>query len=151
MTPAEIAGELGLTPLELQLGRGIRQRLEAKAAKMRAPVSAVAVLAIERGLVGLGRVGPIDITGCAYGRLRVLRRSETKFQAGAAWDCLCACGAIVPKLGTKLRTGREFACSGYLCPLGGKRAKEKPPKLPEEYREAAQRAWATRKAQAAAP
>lgn len=150
MTAHELAVELGLTPLELQLGRGLRQRIEAKAAKLRLPVSAIAVLAIERGLVGLGGVtNHVDITGCAYGRLRVLRRSETRFKAGATWDCLCACGAIVPKLGTKLRTGREFACSGYICPLGGKKAKERPPRLPEEFREAAKKAWAARKLQAA--
>lgn len=60
-----------------------------------------------------------EIAGMVFGRMRVLRRSQRRTNAGAMWDCLCACGAITPRLGVHLRSGKLWACANGLCRLGG--------------------------------
>lgn len=56
----------------------------------------------------------IDITGMAFGRLTVLRRSAGKSTRdkhhNAMWDCRCVCGTVGSYPGPNLRRGDTSSC-----------------------------------------
>ena len=55
-----------------------------------------------------------DITGKRYGRLTVLKRSETEHKVKIAyWICQCDCGNIVEVSGISLRHGDTKSCGCY--------------------------------------
>jgi hypothetical protein len=52
-----------------------------------------------------------DINGIKYGRLTVIRRSQSNSKTGnAMWICECDCGNIVTVIGSKLRSGYTKSC-----------------------------------------
>lgn len=56
----------------------------------------------------------IDLTGKQFGRLTVVRRSETAASNGnKKWECLCSCGKTVYRPGTLLRYGHTKSCGCY--------------------------------------
>jgi hypothetical protein len=62
----------------------------------------------------MGRAS-IDITGQRFGRLVALRKVGHEInKAGktfhVTWECVCDCGAVVTKSGSKLRQGRVLSC-----------------------------------------
>jgi len=53
---------------------------------------------------------PVDETGNTYGRLTVLRQSDTVKPGGRLWICQCICGKRKEVNGRKLRDGRIKSC-----------------------------------------
>lgn len=54
-------------------------------------------------------IATIDLTGMAFGRLTVLRRSGTR-HSQALWHCQCTCGGEAEIIGGMLRSGRTKSC-----------------------------------------
>lgn len=56
----------------------------------------------------------IDLTGQAFGRLSVLRRSGTRCTPNgtkkALWECICECGALIEVPSQSLRIGNTRSC-----------------------------------------
>jgi hypothetical protein len=52
----------------------------------------------------------IDITDKRFGRLRVIRRSNTKAGVEYLWVCLCTCGNTCLARGGGLRRGTKLSC-----------------------------------------
>lgn len=56
----------------------------------------------------------IDLTGCRFGRLTVIKRSEQKKGCrNAVWTCKCDCGNEVDVRSTLLRKGETKSCGCY--------------------------------------
>ncbi|MDO5391053.1 MAG: hypothetical protein Q4F24_08220 [Eubacteriales bacterium] len=54
--------------------------------------------------------GLIDITGRTYGRLKVLKKDESKKGKRIFWICECQCGTIVSVRGDFLKNGNTSSC-----------------------------------------
>jgi hypothetical protein len=52
----------------------------------------------------------IDLTGCRYGRLIVLRLSERSQRGRIFWECQCDCGNLRIVRSTDLRQARQRSC-----------------------------------------
>lgn len=52
----------------------------------------------------------VDITGRKYGRLTVIRRSDSKIQKCITWDCRCDCGQSIKVKGKDLKSGKIKEC-----------------------------------------
>lgn len=53
----------------------------------------------------------IDLTNSAFGRLTVLRRSQSNTSSGRPkWECSCTCGKNTVVAGNDLRTGHTMSC-----------------------------------------
>lgn len=52
----------------------------------------------------------VDITGQQFGRLKVVRRSDTRKRLHVVWVCKCECGAEREVTGNALRTGHTQSC-----------------------------------------
>lgn len=59
----------------------------------------------------------IDLTGCKFGRLTVLRIGEPRFQPNGTrrtmWVCKCECGTVKEFEGKSLRSGKTTSCGCY--------------------------------------
>lgn len=63
---------------------------------------------LSRELVSVRKL--IDLTGCKFGLLTVLRRSDKKVKGDVIWVCLCECGNTVEVSGHSLRRGSALSC-----------------------------------------
>lgn len=62
---------------------------------------------------------PVDLTGQAFGRLRVLHLSGLGNSRAFLWLCLCECGSLAEVPGTKLRHGHTKSCGCLSRDLAG--------------------------------
>lgn len=59
----------------------------------------------------MNQYGVVDLTGHAFGHLKVLRRVVGVVKSGqAVWLCRCSCGTEKPVLGGNLRKGNTTSC-----------------------------------------
>lgn len=71
------------------------------------------------------RYGPtIDLTGKRFGRLKVIRYSKEKsLKREVYWECICDCGKVTFKSGSKMKAGATRSCGCLAKELASKRLK----------------------------
>jgi len=78
----------------------------------------------------MARYGVVDLVGIRFGRLVVLRDSETRARNGnIRWNCLCDCGAEKEVTSDALRRGMIRSCGCLRAEVSQKRALDKWEKL----------------------
>lgn len=55
----------------------------------------------------------IDLTGCVFGRLKVVKRTEKIKGQRPKWDCICSCGTPCVARSGDLASGRHTSCGCY--------------------------------------
>ena len=59
----------------------------------------------------------LDLTGCRFGYLTVLERSERRTSTNLQWVCRCDCGRTLIVRGDNLTTGHTTKC--VMCKVTG--------------------------------
>lgn len=55
----------------------------------------------------------LDLTGCVFSRLTVVRKSHVDCWGKVQWLCYCTCGKEVSVVGSKLKSGHTKSCGCY--------------------------------------